>query len=95
MEIRFKNYVLKPEPNANGRFNVYKEKIGQKGKDKGNIHQSIISYAVTVEHALEIIAHDILEDVNEQVDFKEYIDRLKALTLEIKRILWEEKELNH
>jgi hypothetical protein len=77
MIIKYENYTLTPEPNANGRFNIEVErtndlnKVGVKNKTR-NVQ---LAYGCSFDSSLRTIAEDILAQENREVNFDEYINR--------------------
>jgi hypothetical protein len=81
MKIKFKEYTLEPE---GARYNLYKtvQATNKKTNEKYDTEQNI-GYGMTMETAIDIMAKDILNDVQAIVSLETYLQKYKEIVNEI------------
>jgi len=96
MPLKINNYLLYPETQVPGKFNLY-QKTKSKPKDggEGKETETHVAYAVTLSRALDIIATETIqkkeiEDLKAYVDAREaYINNLLLKLKPIEKLLYE------
>ena len=99
MNIKIKDFILKPEVNAPDKFNLYRivegmyekdvveeEKIIHKAGDVRYV-EKFIGYAYSLERAVRIIIATHINDIGGNLELKSYINQFKVLKSEILKTL--------
>jgi hypothetical protein len=71
-EKKFKvlDYIIKPETNAQGRFNLYKEVISNTGKKR----EDAVAYAINLRRVVDIISTEVGMDNSEVKNIETFLD---------------------
>lgn len=93
-EFKIKNWLIRPEPQAIERFNLYKLGIVTSGANIGTVKEDVEAYAIKLSTAMGIISHDHalnmeLKTVTEFIVEKEkYIQELLLKFDEHRKVLY-------
>lgn len=83
MKIQIGAYTLEQEVNSPTKFNLSFARVvpdvnkatGQPNKNAGELQNETLAYAVTIQHAIELIASYELLENDTVVSLKEYVDQ--------------------
>jgi hypothetical protein len=87
MNIVIEKYILYPEPNAPGRWNLYEKQVVQKGKTAGKEIENVISYGITLTRAIEIMASMELMWDEREMSLREFLDEYKKVYEKLKKLV--------
>jgi hypothetical protein len=85
--IQIYDYIIEPESQAIGRFNLYKNTFSTKTK---KTYRVSVAYAITLIRAIDLIAEDKATDEAFITDLKEFITEkernMKSILLQIQEL---------
>ena len=95
MNIKIGEYLLEPEPHANGKWSVAEYRPTEdsnftKKDNAGKPKKSFLAYGCTLERALIVVASNRMKEIDETGSLSKYFDKyqdiLNQMVKEIKKV---------